>query len=92
MHYHLQNLQLTVQLARALAIHPFLCCMGRKIPLSFDHVVANPSDSTMQPVTARSSINTAQNSTTQLYTTNAAELAKKKIKLHSKCKKKIQKP
>ena len=30
MHYHLQNLQLRVQLARALDIHPFSCCMGRK--------------------------------------------------------------
>ena len=30
MHYYSQNLQLTAQLARSLAIHPFSYCMGKK--------------------------------------------------------------
>ena len=44
---------------------------GQEVPLPFDHALANPSDGTMQPVTASLSTNIAQNVTAQSYTTNA---------------------
>ena len=49
---------------------------GQEVPLPLDHILANPSEGTMQPKTASLSKNAAQNSTTQSYTTNAPELAK----------------
>ena len=70
---------------------------GQEISLPFSHALTNPSYGTMQPTTTSSSTNAAQNSTTQLYTTNIHELSKtiqnyiqnaeKKCKKHSNTKK-----
>ena len=56
---------------------PFFILYGQEVPLSFNHALTNPSDSTMQPSTTSSSTKTSQNSPTQSYTTNAPEIGKK---------------
>ena len=55
----------------------FLILYGQEIPLPFDHALTNPSDGTMQPITASSLTNIAQNATAQLYTINAPKVGKK---------------
>ena len=56
---------------------PFFMLYGLEFPLPFDHALANPSDGAMQPATASSSINIAQNPTAQSYTKKTPELANK---------------
>ena len=56
---------------------PFFMLYGQEVPLPFNHALATPSDGTMQPATASSLTNIAQNATAKSYTTNAPELAKK---------------
>ena len=63
-------------ISQSTGFSPFFMLYGQEVPLPFEYALENPSDGTMQPATASSLTNIAQNSTAQSYTTNAPKLAK----------------